>query len=218
VFLKLRDIKGVLIDMDGVLVDSEDMGKRAFLAAIKDYGVIAKMEDFRDFIGGGAEPVIRGVMEKNGGVFVPEVITRAYDIYEEYAQKELQAFAATNKVIKTLYEKGYKLGVCSSGNRRRVNINIKYGKIDTQFFSAIISGEDVARKKPYPDIYLKGAKSLGLDPSACVAVEDAINGIKAVHAAGMKSIAVTTSFSERELKEHNPEYIINDIAEVLNIL
>src|SRR5690554_5406688 len=108
--------------MDGVLVDSEDMGKRAFLAAIKDYGVIAKMEDFRDFIGGGAEPVIRGVMEKNGGVFVPEVITRAYDIYEEYAQKELQAFAATNKVIKTLYEKGYKLGVCSSGNRRRVNI------------------------------------------------------------------------------------------------
>jgi len=214
----LRDIKGVLLDMDGVLVDSEDMGKRAFLAAIKDYGVIAKMEDFHDFIGGGAEPVIRGVMEKNGGVFVPEVITRAYDIYEEYAQKELQAFAATNKVIKTLYEKGYKLGVCSSGNRRRVNINIKYGKIDTQFFSAIISGEDVARKKPYPDIYLKGAKSLGLDPSACVAVEDAINGIKAAHAAGMKSIAVTTSFSERELKEHNPEYIINDIAEVLNIL
>ncbi|HHW89723.1 MAG TPA: HAD family phosphatase [Clostridiales bacterium] len=214
----MRDIKGVLLDMDGVLVDSEDMGKRAFLAAIKDYGVIAKMEDFHDFIGGGAEPVIRGVMEKNGGVFVPEVITRAYDIYEEYAQKELQAFAATNKVIKTLYEKGYKLGVCSSGNRRRVNINIKYGKIDTQFFSAIISGEDVARKKPYPDIYLKGAKSLGLDPSACVAVEDAINGIKAAHAAGMKSIAVTTSFSERELKEHNPEYIINDIAEVLNIL
>lgn len=214
----MRDIKGVLLDMDGVLVDSEDMGKRAFLAAIKDYGVIAKMEDFRDFIGGGAEPVIRGVMEKNGGVFVPEVITRAYDIYEEYAQKELQAFAATNKVIRILYEKGYKLGVCSSGNRRRVNINIKYGKIDTQFFSAIISGEDVARKKPYPDIYLKGAKSLGLDPSACVAVEDAINGIKAAHAAGMKSIAVTTSFSERELKEHNPEYIINDIAEVLNIL
>ncbi len=211
-------IKGILFDMDGVLVDSEDMGKRAFLAAIKDYGVIARMEDFRDFIGGGAEPVIRGIMEKHGGVFVPEVITHAYDIYEKYAQTELKAFAAANKVLKTLHKKGYKLGICSSGNRRRVNTNLKYGKVDTRFFGAIISGEDVARKKPYPDIYQKGAASLGLEPSVCVAVEDAINGIKAARAAGMKCIAITTSFKEEELKQYNPEYIINDIAEVLNIL
>lgn len=61
-------IKGVLFDMDGVLVDSEDMGKRAFLAAIKDYGVIARMEDFRDFIGGGAEPVIRALWKTRRSV------------------------------------------------------------------------------------------------------------------------------------------------------
>ena len=59
---------------------------------------------------------------------------------------------------------------------------------------------------------------MGLEPSVCVAVEDAINGIKAARAAGMKCIAITTSFKEEELKQYNPEYIINDIAEVLNIL
>ncbi|HEY8424376.1 MAG TPA: HAD family phosphatase [Clostridia bacterium] len=211
-------IKGVLFDMDGVLVDSEYIGKRAFIQAVKEFGVIASMEDFRDFVGGGAEPVLRGIMEKNGGKFVPEVITRAYDIYEEFAAKELKAFEASNRVIKTLREKGYKLGICSSGNRRRIYINIKFGKIDTQYFSAIISGEDVPRKKPFPDIYLKGAANLGLDPQECIAVEDAINGVKAAHAAGMKCIAVTTSFSQDELKQYNPEYIINDIAEVLEIL
>ncbi|HEY8443693.1 MAG TPA: HAD family phosphatase [Clostridia bacterium] len=211
-------IKGVLFDMDGVLVNSEDIGKRAFLEAIKDYGVIGHMEDFKDFVGGGAEPVLRGIMEKNGGTFVPEVITHAYDIYEQKARVELKAFDATNRVIKTLHEKGYKLGVCSSGNRRRVNINITYGKIEAQYFSAIVSGEDVPRKKPFPDIYLRGAELLGLEPKDCIAVEDAINGIKAAHAAGMKCIAVSTSFTKDELKEHNPEYIISDISEVLDII
>jgi HAD superfamily hydrolase (TIGR01509 family) len=211
-------IKGVLFDMDGVLVNSEDMGKRAFIEAVKDFGVTARMEDFRDFVGGGAEPVLRGIMERNGGRFVPEVITRAYDIYEQKARTELKAFDAANEVLKTLYEKGFRIGVCSSGNRRRVNLNIKYGKIETQYLSAVISGEDVPRKKPFPDIYLKGAQSLGLEPKDCVAIEDAINGVKAAHEAGMKCIAVTTSFSADELKRYNPEYIINDISGVLDIL
>ena len=213
-----QKIKGVLFDMDGVLVNSEPMGKRAFLQAIKDFGVIGHMEDFYDFVGGGAEPVLRGIMEKNGGTFVPEVITHAYDIYEKMAKTELHAFAASNKVINTLYERQYLLGICSSGNWRRINTNISYGRIDTAHVKTIVSGEDVARKKPFPDIYQKGAEQLLLNPQQCIAVEDAINGIKAAHAAGMKCIAITSSFSYDELREHNPDYIINDIEEVLEIL
>ena len=211
-------IKGVLFDMDGVLVNSEPMGKKAFLEAMKDFGVIGHIDDFHDFVGGGAEPVIRGVMEKNGGVFVPEVITRAYDIYESLAKTELHAFPASNKVINTLHRKGYLLGICSSGNKRRINININFGRIDTSNIKEIVSGEDVARKKPFPDIYLKGAKLLGLEPQECIAIEDAVNGVKAAHAAGMKCIAITSSFSYDELEVHNPDYIVNDIEEVLEII
>ena len=211
-------IKGVLFDMDGVLVNSEPMGKKAFLEAMKDFGVIGHIDDFHDFVGGGAEPVIRGVMEKNGGVFVPEVITRAYDIYESLAKTELHAFPASNKVINTLHKKGYLLGICSSGNKRRINININFGRIDTSNIKEIVSGEDVARKKPFPDIYLKGAKLLGLEPQECIAIEDAVNGVKAAHAAGMKCIAITSSFSYDELEVHNPDYIVNDIEEVLEII
>lgn len=211
-------IKGVLFDMDGVLVNSEPMGKKAFLEAMKDFGVIGHIDDFYDFVGGGAEPVIRGVMEKNGGVFVPEVITRAYDIYESLAKTELHAFPASNKVINTLHKKGFLLGICSSGNKRRVNININFGGIDTSNIKAIVSGEDVARKKPFPDIYLKGAKLLGLDPQECIAIEDAVNGVKAAHEAGMKCIAITSSFSYDELKIHKPDYIVKDIEEILEII
>lgn len=214
----LKDIRGVLFDMDGVLVNSEFMGKKAFLEAIKDYGVIGHMEDFHDFVGGGAEPVLRGIMEKNGGKFVPEVIDHAYDIYEKIAKTELHAFECSNNVINSLHKKGYLLGICSSGNRRRIEINIKYGKIDTSNIKSIVSGEDVKRKKPFPDIYLKGAECLGLKPQQCIAVEDAINGIKAAHAAGMQCIAITSSFPYEELKIYNPEYIVNDIKEVLDII
>ena len=224
-------IKGVLFDMDGVLVNSEPMGKKAFLKAMKDFGVIGHIDDFHDFVGGGAEPVIINskallfcaqeaakLMEKNGGGFVPEVITRAYDIYESLAKTELHAFPASNKVINTLHKKGYLLGICSSGNKRRINININFGRIDTSNIKEIVSGEDVARKKPFPDIYLKGAKLLGLEPQECIAIEDAVNGVKAAHAAGMKCIAITSSFSYDELEVHNPDYIVNDIEEVLEII
>lgn len=213
-----KNILGVLFDMDGVLVDSEPVGKRAFLAAIKEYGVIGTIEDFDDFVGGGIQPVLQGIMEKHGGHFVPEIIPLAYDIYERYAKESLSVFPHTNGVLKTLKNSGYKLGICSSGNHRRVNINIDIGKVDVSNISAVVSGEDVKNKKPYPDIYLRGAELLNLKPCECIAVEDAINGIIAAHSAGMPCIALTTSFSRENLAAYNPEYIFDDISEILQIL
>ena len=90
--------------------------------------------------------------------------------------------------------------------------------MDESIFTALVTGSDVARKKPFPDIYLEGARRVGIDPKDCLVVEDAISGIQAAHAAGMDAVGVPTTFSKEELKERvNPEYLLNEIKELTGL-
>ena len=87
-----------------------------------------------------------------------------------------------------------------------------------EMLTALVTGSDVERKKPFPDIYLEGARRVGIDPKDCLVVEDAVSGIQAAHAAGMDAVGVPTTFSKEELKERvNPEYLLNEIKELTDL-
>ena len=93
--------------------------------------------------------------------------------------------------------------------------NIQAIGVDESLFTALVTGSDVARKKPFPDIYLEGARRVNMDPKDCLVVEDAISGIRAAHAAGMDAVGVPTTFSKETLMaEANPEYMLNEIKEL----
>ena len=79
-------------------------------------------------------------------------------------------------------------------------------------FDSIITGLEVENKKPFPDIYVKAAESIGLKPQECLVVEDAVSGIKAGKSAGCKCLAVTTSFDSAAL--HEADWICNSLLEV----
>jgi beta-phosphoglucomutase-like phosphatase (HAD superfamily) len=90
--------------------------------------------------------------------------------------------------------------------------------VDESIFSALVTGSDVARKKPFPDIYLKGAHRIGMAPQDCLVIEDAISGIQAAHAAGMDAVGVPTTFSQEVLQEKaNPEYMLHKIRELTDL-
>ena len=73
-------------------------------------------------------------------------------------------------------------------------------------------------KKPFPDIYLEGARRIGMEPKDCLVIEDALSGIQAAHAAGMDAVAVPTTFSKEELTEKvHPEYLLNEIRELTSL-
>ena len=94
---------------------------------------------------------------------------------------------------------------------------MKAAAIDRDLFSTIIGGEDVKQKKPCPDIYLMAAERLGVNPSDCLVIEDAKNGIAAAKAAHMRCAAVTTSFTRQELQNDEPDFIIDDISELVGL-
>jgi len=208
----------VLFDMDGVLVDSEPVIEAAAIAGLKEFGVDAKPEDFVPFVGMGEDKYIGGVAEKYGVPYKLEMKKRVYEIYVEIVPEKLKVYGGTLGLLNRLAAEKRPIALASSADRVKVHANLRVAGIDPGIFGAIVTGEDVVNKKPAPDIYLAAAEGLGCLPEECVVAEDAISGVKAAGAAGMKCVAVTTSFSARQLEEAGADVVIDEIGELYRAL
>ncbi|MBP9989151.1 MAG: HAD-IA family hydrolase [Ruminococcus sp.] len=206
------EIKAVLFDMDGVLIDTEDLILEAAIRALKEFGVNAVPEDFKEFVGAGENKFVGGPAIKHGVDFVPEMKDRTYEIYWELLKdKPERVYNGVLDVINYVKDR-YRCAVCSAADLTKVRHNLRAIGIDESFFGAVITGSDIEKLKPNPDIFFAGAKKLGVNPENCVVIEDSLNGIRAAKTAGMTSVAVMTYFDKETLKkEVNPDYIIKDI-------
>ncbi len=210
--------KAILFDMDGVLIESEHLIRTASILALADHGINAKHEDFYEFTGMGEDRFIGGVAEKHGVSYDPAMKQRAYDYFGQRVMEEALVPAGVKEMLAKLHEMGLILAVCSAADLRKVRYNLQAVGVDERIFSALVTGSDVARKKPFPDIYLEGARRVGIEPKDCLVVEDAISGIQAAHAAGMDAVGVPTTFSKEELREKaQPEYVLDEIRQLINL-
>ncbi|HLP75052.1 MAG TPA: HAD-IA family hydrolase [Bacteroidales bacterium] len=205
-------IKGVLFDMDGVLVDTEEYICRAAMMMFREKGIVANESDFKPFTGMGENRYIGGVAEKYGVPYSDEMKARTYEIYAQLVKGKLSPLTGAKEFIARCMEKGLKLAVASSADSVKVEVNLRESGIGKKVFGTIVNGLDVKNKKPAPDIYLKAAEELGLDPAGCLVVEDAVSGVKAGKAAGCRCLAVTTSFSAAEL--HEADWVFSSLKDV----
>lgn len=212
-------VRAILFDMDGVLIDSEALMARAGILALREFGIEAVSEDFLPFVGRGEDKYIGGVAEKHGVRYDTAMKDRAYDYYGQMVAAEATVPADTLPTLKALHARGIKMAVCSSADRVKVRYNLRAIGADKSLFGAIVTGSDVERKKPEPDIYLKGAELLGEKPEDCLVVEDAPSGIQAAHAGGIRAAGIASSFSAQELtRQANPEYLIDRLSQLLELL
>ena len=210
--------KAILFDMDGVLIESEYLMRASAIKALADYGIQAKHEDFREFTGMGEDRFVGGVAEKYGLKYDFAMKELAYDYFGQDVKQMAEVPVGVKEMLQALHEKGLVLAVCSAADLRKVKYNIQAIGVDESIFTALVTGSDVARKKPFPDIYLEGARRVGMDPKDCLVVEDAVSGIQAAHAAGMDAVGVPTTFSKEELAERvQPEYLLNEIKELTGL-
>ena len=99
-----------------------------------------------------------------------------------------------------LAEAGLLVAVASSADAIKITANLRKIGLPMEFWDAVVTGEEVQNKKPAPDIFLAAGKKLAVNPAECVVVEDAVNGILAAKAAGMRCIAVAQTFSVEQLR------------------
>ena len=205
----------VIFDMDGVLVDSEPIIRAAAIRALAEFGVAARPEDFEPFVGAGENRFVGGVAELHGQAFVPEMKRRTYDWYLQLLSSMGKAFPGGKELIELLHKMGITCAVASSADRVKVEANLtQVLRVPLDCFAAIVMGEDVKRLKPHPDIFLEAARRMNMPPAACCVIEDAINGVQAAKAAGMRCVAVTTSFSSGALLNAGADVIQPVITEV----
>jgi beta-phosphoglucomutase len=205
-------LQTVIFDMDGVLVDSEPVIEAAAMRGLAEFGVTARPEDFAPFIGAGEDRYIGGVAEKHGLAYRVEMKRRVYEIYLEIVADMIEIYPATLASLARLRSAGWRLGLASSADLVKVRANLRAAGIAESTFGVLVTGEDVERKKPFPDIFLQAARALGAEPSGCVVVEDALNGVRAAKAAGMRCVAVSTSFTEAALREAGADDVAAEIG------
>jgi len=205
----------VLFDMDGVLVDSEPIINAAAIRALAEFGVEARPEDFEPFVGAGEDRYVGGVAELHGKAYVLEMKRRTYDWYLKLLPGMGKAFPGAKNLVELLHQHGIACAVASSADRVKVEANLRSVLgVPPEGFAALVTGEDVVRRKPHPDISLEAARRLGLSAEACCVVEDAINGVQAAKTAGMRCVAVATSFSAESLAAAGADLVRPAIAEI----
>lgn len=195
-------IRTVIFDVDGVLVDSEPLINAAAITMFKEKGLEVQPTDFLPFVGAGEDRYIGGVAEK---YHFPLILTaakqRTYEIYQNLVPSQLEAFPGAHDLVSACRKSGLRVAVASSADTIKIVANLEKIGLPLEFWDTVVVGEQVKHKKPAPDIFLSAAQNLNVKPSACVVVEDAVNGIQAAKAAGMRCIAVAQTFPAERLKE-----------------
>jgi HAD superfamily hydrolase (TIGR01509 family) len=206
-------IRAVIFDMDGVLTNSEPLINAAAIAMFKEKGLDVKPNDFLPFVGMGEERYVAGVAEKyKFPLNAAEAKRRTYEIYLDLMPAQLEPFQGVVELVHACREAGLLISVASSADQIKVRANLKQIELPVEFWDAVVWGEDVQHKKPAPDIFLIAADKLGAKPPECVVVEDAVNGVQAAHAAGMRCVAVAQTFPADRL--HEADVVRDGIADV----
>ena len=105
--------------------------------------------------------------------------------------------------------------MASSADRVKVEANLtQVLQVPLDRFGAIVTGEDVVRRKPHPEIFLEAARRLGVPPAECCVIEDAVNGVEAAKAAGMRCVAVATSFPAESLAAVGADVVKAEIGKI----
>lgn len=191
---------GVIFDMDGVLLDSEPFICKAACMMFAERGLAVKPEDFIPFVGAGENRYLGGVAARYGfPIEIDDVKRRTYEIYLEIIKGQLRPLPGVHAFLEECRKAGRKMALATSADLIKAQGNMREIGLPLSTFDAVVNGLDVVHKKPDPEIFLTAAARLGLAPSDCLVVEDAINGVQAAKAAGSRCLGLTTSFSREQL-------------------
>jgi HAD superfamily hydrolase (TIGR01509 family) len=184
--------RGVLWDLDGTLVDSEDYHWRSWQHALAADGLTITFDQFRATFGQRNDRILRGWLGHDAPTELIERIANAKE--EEYRRlaKEhgLTPLPGAAEWLARLHALGWKQAIASSAPRLNVEVMLHALHLES-YFEAIVSSEDVTVGKPDPQVFLTAASRLSVSSSRAIVVEDAAAGIEAARRAGMHSIGVS---------------------------
>lgn len=216
----MANFDAIIFDMDGVLCDSEPFISEAAVEFFKQvHGVDVEPREFDPFIGSGEDRYLGGVAEGHGiTLSLEDDKVTVYTRYLELIRGRLEPIGGVRDFIERARKQNLKLAVATSADTMKMEGNLRELKLPPESFDACIQGGDVARKKPFPDIFLLAAERMGTEPGRCLVVEDAVNGVQAAKSAGMTCLALATSFSADDLKAAGADWVSDSFTNAPDVL
>jgi beta-phosphoglucomutase family hydrolase len=189
-------IKAVIFDLDGVIVDSFYQSYLVKNKIFKKYGFAITFNEFMEYKGGRAREMLMGALKAHGKkVDISHLLEENEKYLIKTFSKKAKPIPGSIELIKQLKKNWFKIAVASGSQRKKIEAVLSTLKIE-RFFDSVVSGEDVKKSKPDPQIFLLVSKRLGIKPENCLVIEDSQAGIDAARKAGMKSIGfVNKNFS-----------------------
>ncbi|MDP6775947.1 MAG: HAD family phosphatase [Candidatus Latescibacteria bacterium] len=218
--------EAVIFDVDGLIVDTEEIYCRTFNETLGVYGVSLTRRDYTVCVGHPVAQNCEYAVEEYGLDVSPEFICGAWMGRFEEAISDPDGVPLMPGILDLLAHvrrRGYLLGIASSTERARMETTLQNGLLSRlsdvesldEVFVAILSGSDVEQIKPAPDIYLLAAERLGTQPERCVVFEDSEAGVRAAKGAGMTVIAVPNFFTEHQ--DHTgADVILAELSEAVS--
>lgn len=219
----MNGVKKLLIfDMDGVLIDSEIIYHAFHPQFFRErLGITLTPDEVDRFTGVSSREIYAHYIALYNLPEAPEFyVNQEYDLLMEHfaALEPFPVIAGIPALLETLKASGFRLALSSSNQRRMVQLCLRRSGLE-RYFENVLSGEDVPRAKPDPEIFLRQAQHFGLSPDDCVVIEDSTNGVKAAKAAGMFCIGfVNPNSGHQDLTPADWHISIWDTATVERLL
>ena len=201
-------LKAILFDMDGVIVDTEPLHRKAYFQMFEDVNIDVSETLFTSFTGQATLHICNRLCDEFKLAQAPKELVRLKRKHFKFLfenDKSLQLIDGVLDLIKDYHQNGLKLVLASSASMP--NINRIFERYDlNQYFVAKLSGADLKASKPHPEIFIKAAEASGFDKSQCIVIEDSTNGMKAANKAGVFCVAYKSEHSV------NQDYSFADIT------
>jgi 16S rRNA pseudouridine516 synthase len=208
-------LSAVIFDLDGVLADSEPCWNQIDAKLLAEYGATYRGEYHQNVVGVNYRLAVE-FYKKAFGLSAPteKMMRRRGEIATDFFANRVGLFPTVKEVLQELRQIKLRLAVATSSVGASARPFLDRRQL-TGFFEVIVTGEEVGRGKPAPDIYLRAADKLGIDADACLVVEDALPGVAAAKAANMRVAAIPdTRFVNPREYEKKADFVLSTLREL----
>jgi HAD superfamily hydrolase (TIGR01509 family) len=214
--------RAIIFDFDGVLADSEVLSNSVIAEIVSELGVPTSLDDaYRTYMGKRLVEVIETI-EGVIGRKLPD------DFADSYQRRTFDAFRARLEPVEGAREflaawRDVPNCIASSSSPERLALSLDVLDMAALFTGRVFSASNVARGKPYPDIFLHAAKQLGIAPRDCIVIEDSVGGITAARAAGCAAIGFTAASHikpgfDAKLREAGADHVVSSFTELDRVI
>ena len=208
-------LSAIIFDLDGVLADSEPWWNQIDAKLLAEYGATYRGEYHQNVVGVNYRLAVE-FYKKAFGLSAPteEIMRRRGEIATEFFANRVGLFASVKEVLGELRQMKLHLAIATSSVGQSARPFLDRHQL-TKFFEIIVTGEEVERGKPAPDIYMHAAEQLGIPADACLVVEDALPGVAAAKAANIRVVAIPDRrFVDPDKYKTEADYVLNSLKEL----